>query len=531
MLANLKDKLHPHQKCLKKFTTSFKNVEELFLSKLKKNKYKKFIFFPEENFNLTYGEFHNEYLKIADLLLYKKFIKGDKIAIIFYNHSDFLRIYFSGLSLGLVVVPINPDLSFYEINYIVNDSKSKICIYSDEIKYKINKIKKNKTIYISSNNFFNTKIKKNVKNKIIKKKVVHLNDFAVIIYTSGTTGKPKGVVINHLNIISDAYAISKNFKFNSMTRALCILPLFHNNGQIATFFAPLYAEGSTVITFGKVNIYNFWNYVNDFKITWTSVMASILSILLSIKKEKKNTSLTGILCGGQILTNEVRKNFEKRFNVPIFEGYGLTETTSFSCINKFPSKNRVVGSIGKSLSINDMKIFNPKRFIEMKTGKEGEICIKGYNVACNYFNLEKQNKKSFFKGWFRSGDFGKVDKRGNFYFSGRKDSLIIKGGENIYPAEIENALYKIKEVEECAVIGIPDKYLGENICAFIKTKSNKFSEQYYYNKLTSYLASFKLPKTILLLHNLNKLKEIPKGPTKKILYRKLRDYYEKYIRS
>ena len=149
-------------------------------------------------------------------------------------------------------------------------------------------------------------------------------------------------------------------------------------------------------------------------------MASILSILLSIKKEKTNSSLKGILCGGQILNDEVRKNFEKRFKVPVFEGYGLSETTSFSCINCYPKTKRVIGSIGKELLVNDMAIFNPNNFTRVKNGMEGEICIRGYNVAKYYHNLRKQNKKSFFKGWFRSGDYGKVDNNGNFYFAGRK---------------------------------------------------------------------------------------------------------------
>ena len=529
MISSVYSLLPDHQKCSKKFVSKFNNVEELFLSKLRRNKKKKLLFFPEEKLNYSYQEFHKEYENISKIFILKKFKKKDKVAIVFYNQSKFLTIYFAALSLGLVVVPINPDLSFTEIDYIVKNSQSKICIFTDQLKHKIKQRKK----YISLTKFL--KVNTNYKIKGIskhKKNIsVKLNDLAIIIYTSGTTGNPKGVVINHLNILSDAYAISKNFKFDSNTRALCILPLFHNNGQIATFFAPLYEGGSSVITFGKANIYNFWNYINEFKITWTSMMASILSILLSLKIEKKNSSLKGILCGGQILTNEVRRNFEKRFKVPIFEGYGLTETTSFSCINNFPKSKRTIGSIGKALVINDMKIFDPDTFKEKKTNEEGELCIRGYNVACEYHNLNKNNKNSFFKGWFRSGDFGKVDRYGNFYFSCRKDSLIIKGGENIYPAEVENAIYKILEVEECAVIGIPDKLLGENICAFIKMKSPcTKDEDYLYNKLTKIIGNFKLPKKILLLNKLDNLKEIPKGPTKKILYRKLKTYYEENIK-
>ena len=222
---------------------------------------------------------------------------------------------------------------------------------------------------------------------------------------------------------------------------------------------------------------------------------------------KFNDSLKAILCGGQILTKEIHKRFEKKFSVPIFEGYGLTETTSFSCINRYPPNKRVLGSIGKELITNKMEIYNTKNMIKKKIGEVGEICIKGLNVACNYYKLPKQNTKSFKKGWFKSGDFGWKDKKGNFYFGGRKDSLIIKGGENIYPSEIENAIYKVKNVEECAVIGVPDKFLGESICAFIKpTKGYKINQSKILKELNYHLESHKMPKEIIILDRDNKNK-------------------------
>ena len=519
-----KIKLKKHQEFNIKFPLNYNNVEELFISKLKLKRNKNFLFFPEENLKLTYLEFSNEYNKLKNILVSKKIKKGDKVSIIFFNGSQFIKLYFAILSIGAVAVPINPDLSYSEMTFIIKNSHSKLVVYGKEVVHKVKKVNKLKRI-----NFIEyAKLKLTNSKHYFHVKNVRLDDAAVIIYTSGTTGNPKGVLINHLNIIADAFSISNNFQFNNKTRTLCILPLFHNNGQITTFFAPLYSGGSTVITFGKTNIYNFWNYVAKYNITWTSVMASILSILLSISKKKKNNSLKAILCGGQVLTKEIHKKFEKKFSVPIFEGYGLTETTSFSCINKFPSNRRVLGSIGKELPTNKMEIFNPKNMKKKKPNEVGEICIKGLNVACNYYKLPKQNLKSFKQGWFKSGDFGWKDSRGNFYFGGRKDSLIIKGGENIYPSEIENGIYKLNEVAECAVIGIKDKFLGENICAFIKLKKKRtIKGNKILNKLKNHLGSHKIPKEIIILDEKEKLKDIPKGPTKKILYRKLKEYYEK----
>ena len=512
-----------HQKHNVKLPFKFNNIEELFFSKLTKNKKKYFLFFPEEDSKLTFSEFFIEYSKLKNILINKNIKKGDKISIIFYNGSQFIKLYFAILAIGAVAVPINPDLSPTEIEFIVQNSESKMIIFSNRVQNKIKKIKKSKLQKFKEY----SKLLKH-SSKEYKYPKVKLDDIAVIIYTSGTTGNPKGVVINHLNILADSYAISKNFKFTNKTRTLCVLPLFHNNGQIATFFAPLYNGGSTVITYGKTNIYNFWNYVKSYKVTWTSVMASILSILLSMPKKKENNSLKAILCGGQVLTREIHNKFEAKFSVPIFEGYGLTETTSFSCINRYPKNKRVFGSIGKELITNEMDILDPKTMAKKKPFEEGEICIKGYNVACNYFKLPKQNSKSFRKGWFKSGDFGWKDKSRNFFFGGRKDSLIIKGGENIYPSEIENSIYKIKGVAECAVIGIPDNFLGQNICAFIKPKNQiKLTLTNIFSELKNYLGSHKIPKEIILLDKNSDIKDIPKGPTKKILYRKLVEYYEK----
>ena len=167
---------------------------------------------------------------------------------------------------------------------------------------------------------------------------------------------------------------------------------------------------------------------------------------------------------------------------------------------------------------------------ELGPNLEGEICIRGYNVAVEYLGLPENNKKSFAGGWFHSGDYGKKDVNGYFYFHGRKDSLIIKGGENIYPAELENIIFKHPAVAECAVIGIPDKLLGEDMCAFVSCNENTIvSEEELKEFCKGKIAAYKQAKRIVMIDDLTDLNQIPKGPTKKILYRKLREYYENKI--
>lgn len=518
-------KLLEHQKIKNEIDLEFKNIGELFLKKVSENTNKKFLICPgKDTEEYTYLEFKvliENSIKFFGSIGLKK---GQRISLIFYNSSEFLMLYFAGLIYGLTIVPINPDISSREMKYIIDDSETSLIFFNEKLESKINELKE----FYSENKFkqINSVNKFNFKNENIIKNDVSLFDLAVIIYTSGTTGNPKGVKLSHLNLLADAKSISEWFEFNKETRTLCILPLFHNNGQVTTLLAPLYAGGSTIIVKGKISLLSFWDLVNQHKATWTSVMASILSILLSIPKERKDNTLKALLCGGQVLTRTVQEEFENRFNVPVFEGYGLTETTSFSCINDYPVEKRKIGSIGRPLLTNEMEILD-ENYQKLEPNSEGEICIRGYNVTEGYLGLVKKTEESFRNGWFHSGDFGRKDENGYFYIHGRQDSLIIKGGENIYPAEIENILYQHPDVDECAVIGIPDKLLGEEICAFVKIKNNNIKEKDLIEFSKDKLAGFKQPKKIIIINNLIDLNEIPKGPTKKVLYKKLKEYYSK----
>ena len=511
--------LLPHQR-IGSFFMDYKNICDLFKAKLNKNPEKTFIIFPDKEKEYSYKEFHDEFIKTSKLLQYKQLSKGDRINLIIPTSPEFVLMYFAALNLGITIVPINPDLSPDEMMYIIEDCKSKAVFYDSTLIDKVEKIGEYKFECVQE--FI--KAEKNIELNIVN---INPTDEAVIIYTSGTTGNPKGAVLTHLNLLSDAKAISEWFCFTAETRTLCILPLFHNNGQVITLLTPLYSGGSTVMVQGKASLMSFWKLVEKYNINWTSVMPSILSILLSMPFERKDNSMIGIICGGQILIREVQHKFEQRFNVPIFEGFGLTETTSFACFNDFPADKRKEGSVGKALPINRIVILDEDDN-ELKPYEEGEIAIKGLNVVYEYLGLTEKNKQAFRNGWFHSGDYGYLDEEGYVYFKTRKDFLIIKGGENIYPSEIENVLYKHPAVEENAVIGIPCKLLGEDICAFVKVNS-AISEKELQEFISGKIAGYKQPKEIIIINNLLDLPEIPKGPTKKVLYRKLKEYYnERY---
>ena len=531
----IKDLLPRHQFVNSDVNIPYKNIGELFDNKLQEAPDKIFLICPgKRKDTFSFKNFREKYFLVANYLIRLGLKRGDRFNLIFSNSPEFLLFYFAGLTLGITVVPINPDIAPEEMRYVIENSQSKAVFYQSELHFKIEEIMNMISPEIILKAIqpipdFEPLLLDDVEIGELYIPEIELTDEAVIIYTSGTTGNPKGVVLSHLNLLADAKAISEWFQFTSVTRTLCILPLFHNNGQITTFLAPLYAGGATVIVKGKASLISFWGLVEEYKVSWTSVMASILSILLSLNIERKDNNLQGILCGGQVLTKSVKDEFESRFRVPIFEGYGLTETTSFSCINDYPAKKRKIGSIGKQLPTNEMTILD-NNGKELGPNIEGEICIRGYNVACGYLGFIEKNKESFAYGWFHSGDYGNKDENGYFYFHGRKDSLIIKGGENIYPAELENVVFKHPAVAECAVIGVPDKLLGEDICAFVKCNKNTYiSELELKEFCKGKIAAYKQAKRIIIIDDLKDLNEIPKGPTKKILYRKLQDYYSNKI--
>lgn len=520
------EKLKPHQRISNPPRYSFKNVYDVFEHKVRATPDKVMCIFPgEQEQNITFRAMG---FYVRSLVLYLKacgFRKGDHISLLLGNSPEFLGFYLSAFYLGLVVVPINPELEAEEISYIVEDSRAKILLYEVSTLSKIENIQVKKVNVDELLSF--RSLAKDEEYCGFRPELAELElvDHSVIIYTSGTTGKPKGAILTHLNLISDAHAIADWFKFDSTTRTLCILPMFHNNGQVVTFLAPLYVGGSTVIVDPKMGLSSFWKLIEKYECTWTSVVPSILSILLRWPDVKsKRETLKGILCGGQVLTKQIQTDFEQTFEVPIFEGFGLTETTSFACFNNFPAQKRRANSIGRPFSINEMKILDEEG-IELKALSEGEICIRGLNVAEEYLNFTHKNTETFRAGWFHSGDFGFYDEEGYFYFSGRKDFLIIKGGENIYPSELEDVLFKHADVIDCAVIGIPDALLGEDLCAFVKLKEDStLKSEELKNFCVGRIAQFKQPKKIIIINDLENLNEIPKGSTQKVLYRELKNF-------
>ena len=343
------------------------------------------------------------------------------------------------------------------------------------------------------------------------------DDDAIIIYTSGTTGKPKGCLLTHGNLIANARQITDWMGFGPDDRLLTVMPLFHMNAVSVTTMTALYAGGSTVVS-PKFSASRFWDIISKYKITSFGSVATMLSMLLErgdpVEVPAGNRrSLRFAMCGSAPVPAEVLKRFEDRFGCLVVEGYGLSESTCRSTFNP-PNMDRRPGSCGKPIG-NEMRIVDDNNE-EQPDGELGEIVIRGPNVFKGYFKNDSATEKAFAGGWFHTGDIGFRDADGFYYIADRKSDMIIRGGENIYPREIDDVLYTHPAVAAAAVIGVPDKLYGESVAAFVVLKEGEsVSESELIDLCRSKLADFKCPEKVHFVD------DIPKGPTGKLLKREL----------
>jgi long-chain acyl-CoA synthetase len=296
-----------------------------------------------------------------------------------------------------------------------------------------------------------------------------------------------------------------------------MMPLFHMNAVSVTTMSALYAGGSTVVS-QKFSASRFWQIISDYQITSFGSVATMLSMLLTTYPERvpvglNTRQLRFAMCGSAPVPAEVLRRFEETFNCLVIEGYGLSESTCRSTFNP-PDKRRRPGSCGVPIG-NEMRVVDEEDR-EVPDGELGEIVLRGENILKGYYKNDLANATAFRNGWFHTGDIGYRDTDGFYYIVDRKSDMIIRGGENIYPREIDEVLYQHPDIHAAAVVGVPDELYGEEVAAVVVLKDGaKTSEQEVIDYCKARLADFKCPKTVRFLD------DIPKGPTGKLLKREL----------
>jgi len=339
---------------------------------------------------------------------------------------------------------------------------------------------------------------------------------AQIIYTSGTTGKPKGAVITHANVLANLAMMDAVFERGEADKYLCVLPLFHVfalNGVLVSTIR----NCATVVLHPKFEVAEaVRSLVEDGITTFAGVPTMYFYLLKHPEVERlRFPRLRQCFSGGAAMPVEVMKQFEDLFDVPIYEGFGLTETTVSVCCNR-PDRTRRPGSIGLPYDGVEMKVIDDAGR-EQPHGEVGEIIIRAPNVMAGYLNKPDATAEAIKDGWFYSGDLGYRDDEGYFYIVDRKKDMIIKGGYNIYPREIEEVIYQLPQVAEAAVVGVFDEAKGEVVRAVVALKPGQaLPEEALRAHVEANLAKYKWPLDYLFVD------ELPKGPTGKILKRELR---------
>ena len=506
-----------------------RNISALLSQRVNAAPDKIFLLSEADGRRFTYQEFEAAVRRVASMLSANGIRKGDGVSLLLPNSAEYVIAYFACWRLGAVAGPINSLLKAQEISYVISNSDAKALLVNSDYLPLVDGIRPEITtvqavITFDSEAEATEKFADDATSGLPPIPEVDSEDEAIIIYTSGTTGKPKGCLLTHANLITNAKQISSWLGFTERDRLLSVMPLFHMNAVSVTTMAALYAGGSTVVS-PKFSASRFWQVISEYQITSFGSVATMLSMLLStypkgVPEGLRTDQLRFAMCGSAPVPAEVLKRFEETFHCLVVEGYGLSESTCRSTFNP-PDERRRPGSCGLPIG-NEMRVVDEDDR-EVPDGALGEIVLRGENILKGYHKNPEATSVAFRNGWFHTGDVGYRDADGFYYIVDRKSDMIIRGGENIYPREIDEVLYQHPAIAAAAAIGVPDPLYGEEVAAFIVFKpGTEATEEEIIAFCSARLADYKCPKTIRIVE------EIPKGPTGKLLKREL---VNKFARS
>ena len=484
--------------------------------------------FPETQTVLTYQDLEQEVQEYVTQFHALGLVQGDTVSFMMGNGKTALMLFLSALYTGLMISPLNPAAGPEQIAYVLQHSDTKVVFISAASKSLVLSLgdKLPKQIqFIDAHEDHGPSWTATFASAIKLPPITGQSD-ALLMYTSGTTGQPKGVVLTHENLIAGGMNTAVAHELTDVDRGLCVLPLCHINAQCVSVMACLVSGSSLVLPHG-FSTSRFWTWVVESGCSWFSVVPTIISYLMhqtsdgqSVKLESAHTKIRFGRSASAPLAVDTQSSFEKRFGVPIIETMGLTETAAQILSNPLPPGQRKIGSPGIAFG-NKVKIVLPNGDDQINN-TIGEIAVKGPNVMLEYLDNYEASQKTFTNdGWLLTGDLGYIDNDGYVFVSGRLKELIIKGGENISPREIDDALYAHKDVIEAAAFAIQDLHYGQDVAASVvlaQGKETTEAELIAFCKIK--LGPVKTPIKINFLHDL------PKGPSGKVQRLKLAQQME-----
>ena len=478
-----------------------------------------------ENSTLTYRELNQNVDHLAFGLRSIGVQKGDRVMVQLANTPEIIIAHYAIIKIGAIVVPLNVMYLAQEIKYIGRDTAANTFILDNRFLRQLEEICTDlpelKHVLVVGDPVpkFAHRFQNLISDSINRLHPIdaHLDDIVSIIYTSGTTGRPKGATQTHRSILSNVASLCSLNQFESSDRLLCALPLFNNFALNVVMMSAFYL-GAELIVMNKFEAEDVLAQMTLHQATYFAGTPTMFVYLLQAYDAARHdvSTLRVVNSGGANCPAALIAEVEQRFNVVHLDGYGQTEGCGFTTLNPIRGA-RKPESVGVPIANIRIKIMDDNDR-EMPIGEVGEIVEKGDVFSIHgYWQQPDINKKVYINGWFHSGDLGYLDSDGYLYVVDRKQDLIITGGANIYPVEIEEVLYTHPAVALAAVIGIPDKVKGELAKAFIVLKEGMTTtEKELIDFVRGKIAKFKAPRMVEFVNSL------PQGPTGKILKRELR---------
>ena len=499
-----------------------KNFSEVINYQAERNPDRVFIYDVRSERTYTFAEFDKIVEKTANYLLSTGVKKGDRVTVVIENSPEYCFFYFAIIRMGGIVNPM-PFTSHKEEIFKNTRLVEPKMLFIDERKKKEFKDENREDIVfvpVSAERSFERSIE-DMPDQLTAPVELEENSPACLYYSSGTTSDPKGVLYSHKNMVTDISSICRGFKFSSEHEVhLLMLPLGHTASTNYSMLPCAYIGGKIVMAESFWHIRTkIWKLIEEHRATYMEVVPTVLYSILNIYRRPVDNDIASMRyvgCGSAPLQKGVQDQFQERFNLKVANLYGLSETGP-THIDDPLSPNWKPGTIGVPLDVNEVKIVD-ENDNELPPNQTGEIVVKGDNVFVGYFRNQAQYEKVVKDGWFHTGDLGYKDDGGIFYFVDRKKDLIIKGGINIVPGEIDEVLMLHPAVKEGVTIGVPDPMFGEEVKSFVVLKDGmSVTPEEIVNHCSNYLPKTKVPKFVDIVD------DIPKTHSGKLLRKKLRE--------
>ncbi len=473
--------------------------------------------------SLSYGELQSQCRQFAIQLNALGIKRGDTVSVFMPNGVNTARIIIAAMAGGFVINPINLLSQEKQLAYVLGHSDATIVFTTAELEPMVTQALAHCGAKIPV--VTTTADERDLPTLTRAPLPASSNEAilpempALLMYTSGTTGVPKGVVLSHANLLASARAIATEHRLNQSDRCLCVLPLYHINAIVVNLLTPL-LSGAPVIIDCKFSVSRFWESVQKFECTWINAVPTIISYLINDNNTQPADCSRIRFCrsASAALAPFHHKAFEDKFGIGIIETMGMTETAAPIFSNPYEPSKRKMGSIGRPSGVQAKVV--DKDGNTLPANQKGEILVRGANVMLGYYKSAEQTSKAFTEdGWLRTGDLGYRDDDDFYFISGRVKELIIKGGENIAPREIDEILLLHPDILDAAVVGIDDTHYGQNIAAYIVKRTATRNDEDLIRDLDQFcvkeLGRYKSPAAFRFVS------ELPRGPSGKVQRLKL----------